>query len=186
MHNKLSKIRILAMDVDGTLTDGDMTFCNGEQVKSFHVHDGLGIRLAINYGLRVAWITGNVATAVAERAEMLGVEDLYQGARYKSEALADLARRHKADVEEIAYIGDDLNDLPAFRAAGFTFAVGDACAEVKEVADAITQRAGGRGAVREAIETILKARGEWEEALASFLDELRNEEAGKQGPEAVG
>ena len=186
MSDKLSKIKILAMDVDGTLTDGAITFCNGEQIKSFHVHDGLGIRLAINHGLRVAWITGNVASAVEERAEMLGVEDVYQGARHKSEALADLAGRRDVSTDEIAYIGDDLNDLPAVRAAGFSFAVGDAAAEVKQAADAVTRRAGGRGAVREAIETILKARGEWEEASASFLDELRREEAGKPGPEAVG
>ena len=186
MHNRLSKIKILAIDVDGTLTDGAITFCNGEQVKSFHVHDGLGIRLAMNHGLRIAWITGNVASAVEERAGMLGVEDVYQGARHKSEALVDLATRYDVSVDEIAYIGDDLNDLPAFRVAGFTFAVGDAAAELRETADAVTQRAGGCGAVREAIETILKSRGEWEEASASFLDELRKEEAGKLGPEAVG
>ena len=181
----MSRIRLLAMDVDGTLTVGAMVFLNGEQVKSFSVYDGLGIRLAMNYGLGIAWVTGNLSATVAERARTLGVEDVYQSARLKSNALMEIAARRGLELDEIAYIGDDLNDLPAFERAGFSFAVSNAAEEVRNRADAVTVMSGGRGAVREAIETILKARGEWEQAVASFLEELTKEEAGKEGPEAV-
>ena len=185
MHEKLARIKMLVMDVDGTLTDGAMILYNSEQVKSFNVYDGLGIRLAMNYGLGIAWITGNAATAVTERATALGVEDVYQRARCKSVALDDLASRHNLRHEEIAYIGDDLNDLPAFERAGFCFAVSNAADELKRRADMVTERSGGHGAVREAIEAILKARGQWEDAVQSFLGELEREEAGEKGPEAV-
>ena len=185
MSDKLSRIKLLAMDVDGTLTDGSMVVQDGEQVKSFSAHDGLGIRLAMNYGLKIAWVTGNVSAAVSDRARALGVEDVYQGSRLKSQAIDEIAARHGLAREEIAFVGDDLNDLPAFERAGFAFAVGNAVEEVKSRADAVTRRCGGSGAVREAIETILKARGEWEATVESFLKELEREEAGKAGPEAV-
>ncbi|MCE5313438.1 MAG: HAD hydrolase family protein [Armatimonadota bacterium] len=182
---RLSKIKLLAMDIDGTLTDGAMIFYGNEQVKSFNVYDGLGIRLAANFGLRIAWVTGNVSESVSRRAATLGVKDVYQGARFKSKALIEIARRYNLDREEIAYIGDDINDLPAFDHAGFSFAVANAVEEVRSRADAITRLAGGRGAVREAIETILKAQGTWDDAVQSFIEELAVEEEKKKGPEAV-
>ena len=185
MLDRLRKVKLLAMDVDGTLTDGSMIAYNGEQIKSFHAHDGLGIRLAMNHGLEIAWITGNTSAAVTDRARALGVEDVYQSARLKSKALDEIAAGHGLLREEIAFIGDDLNDLPAFECAGVAFAVGNAAAEVKARADVVTERCGGKGAVREAIEVILKARGEWDNAMASFMGELEKEEAGKAGPEAI-
>lgn len=186
MDNRLSKIKLLVMDVDGTLTDGSMTFVGGEQIKTFNVYDGLGIRLAMNYGLGIAWITGNTSTAVAERAKTLGIADVYQGCWYKPDSLRDIASRRGLSMDEIAYIGDDLNDLPAFDVAGLSFAVSNASEEVKARADMITQKPGGQGAVREAIEIILKAGGQWEDAVNSFLSELAKEATGKRGPEAVG
>lgn len=185
MTHRLAKIRLLAMDVDGTLTDGSMTFLGTEQVKTFNVYDGLGIRLAINYGLHIAWITGNTSTAVAERARQLGIDDVYQGAWYKTSALREIAARHELSMDEIAYIGDDLNDLPAFEVAGFTFAPMNAVSEVKTAADVVVQRPGGNGAVREAIEIILKENGHWDDAVASFLAELERDAVSKRGPEAV-
>lgn len=185
MEDRLSKIKLLAMDVDGTLTDGAMIFYNEEQMKVFSVYDGLGIRIAINSGLEIAWVTGNVTAAVSERARTLGIEDVYQGARYKTDALRDVAKRYNLAMAEIAFIGDDLNDLPAFEEAGFCFAVANAVQELRDRADYVTQRKGGHGAVREAIEAILKARGLWESAVSGFLNELAREEAGKVGPEAV-
>lgn len=173
------------MDVDGTLTDGSMVFLGDEQIKSFSVYDGLGIRLAMNYGLKIAWVTGNVTASVAERARTLGVEAVYQGARYKTTSMRRIAADYGLSVDEIAFIGDDLNDLSAFDHAGVKIAPANAVAEVKARADLVTERPGGSGAVREAIEAILKARGEWESAVESFLQELREEEAGKAGPEAV-
>lgn len=186
MRERIARIKLLAMDVDGTLTDGGMTVYNGEQIKTFNVYDGLGIRLAMNYGLNIAWITGNSSQAVAARAHQLGVEDVCQGSWFKSQPLRDLAQKYDLDLDEIAYIGDDLNDLPAFEAAGVCFAVDNAANELKDKADVVTARAGGHGAVREAIETILKARGQWDDAVDSFLTELKQEAEGKPGPEAVG
>jgi len=185
MNDRLSKIKLLAMDVDGTLTSGEMIIFNGHQIKMFNVYDGLGVRLAMTYGLRIAWITGNVSTAVTDRAASLGVTDVYQGARLKTEALDDLASRYSLSLTEIAYMGDDLNDLPAFEHAGFTIAVNNAANELKDRADMVTTLSGGRGAVREAIETILKARGEWDKAVEGYLSELRREQESKTGPEAV-
>lgn len=173
------------MDVDGTLTDGNMIFHGSEQVKTFSVYDGLGIRLAMNFGLKIAWVTGNKTDSVIHRAKTLGVTDVYQSARYKSTAMKQIASDYSLSTDQIAYIGDDLNDLPAFEVAGVSFAVANAVDEVRERADFITSRSGGRGAVREAIETILKGQGIWEEAVASFMDELQREEAGEKGPEAV-
>lgn len=185
MDERISRIKLLAMDVDGTLTDGAMIFQGGEQMKSFSVYDGLGIRLAMNYGLRIAWVTGNSSESVTRRARMLGVEDVYQGVRFKSRAIADIAERCSLDREEIAYIGDDLNDLPAFEQVGFSFAVANAVEEVRACADMITSLPGGRGAVREAIEIILKSCGNWDDAVRSFLEELAIEDEEKKGPEAV-
>ena len=183
---KLARIKLLAMDVDGTLTDGGMIFLRGEQLKMFSVYDGLGIRLAMNYGLKIAWVTGNSTDSVVQRARTLGVTDVYQSARFKSNTIKQIAEDHGLEMDEIAYIGDDLNDLPAFEFVGVSFAVANAVTEVRERADVVTVRSGGAGAVREAIEDIFKARNQWAEAVSSFLDELAREEAGGKGPEAVG
>lgn len=185
MDDRLSRIKMLAMDVDGTLTRGEMILLDSRQVKVFSVHDGLGIRLAMNAGLLIAWVTGNTSESVTERAQSLGVTDVHQGARFKSVALRELAASHMLELDEVAFIGDDLNDLPAFDLAGFSFAVDNATTEVKSRADYVTRQPGGSGAVREAIEVIFKARGEWDAAVESFLAELEREEAGAQGPEAV-
>lgn len=185
MNDRLAKIKLLAMDVDGTLTDGSIILFGHEQIKHFNVYDGLGIRLAMNYGMKIAWVTGNVTESVAQRAKTLGVEDVYQGSRYKSDAMNLIAEQHGLSLDEIAYIGDDLNDLPAFECAGFCFAPGNAVEEVKRCADVVTAKNGGSGAVREAIETILKAQGRWDGAVQSFLEELKVEEATEKGPEAV-
>ena len=184
---RLKKIRLLAMDVDGVLTDGGMVYVEDSGLlKSFNAQDGLGIRLAMSAGLKIAWVTGNVSSAVARRAADVGVADLYQGARLKSEAIRDVAAKHRLSTEEIAYVGDDLNDLPAFEAAGVSFAVSNAVSEVKQAACFITQRSGGAGAVREVIEMILKSRGRWPEAVASFIEELRREQAQGDTAKVVG
>lgn len=185
MPGRLKNIKLLAMDVDGTLTDGGVLYVQGEQLKTFDIHDGLGIRLAMVHGLGIAWVTGNLSPAVAARAKSLGVTDLYEGVRHKTKIIQKIAQDHNLSTEEIAFIGDDLNDLPAYDAAGFCFAVGNAVEEVKRMADFVTKSCGGRGAVREAIEVIIKAKGEWDTAVAEYLCELELEEAKKQGPEAV-
>ncbi len=185
MIDKLAGVKLLAMDVDGTLTEGEMILLDGQQIKLFNVYDGLGIRLAMNYGLKIAWITGNESKAVMERAKTLQVTDVYQGARFKSEALKQAADKYSLDMSEVAYVGDDLNDLPALDIAGVAIAVANAVNEVKARAELVTERGGGHGAIREVIEAILKARGEWDKAVASFLDELKREQETHAGPEAV-
>ena len=184
---RLRKIKLLAMDVDGVLTDGSMIYLEGSnEAKVFNVQDGLGIRLAMMAGLKVAWITGNVSLAIAQRAQDLGVTDLYQGARHKPEALSDLSSRYDLTKDEIAYIGDDLNDLPAFAASGVTFAPSNAAIDVKEAADVITQQPGGSGAVREVIEMILQNQGVWKTAVAAILQEFEREQAAQKLDKTAG
>lgn len=185
MIDRLQPIRLLAMDVDGVLTDGSMIFTDVGDIKSFNAKDGLGIRLARAAGIEVVWITGNVSPVVARRAQDLKVSAIYQGARLKTVALADAAARWNLKPEEIAYIGDDINDIPAFGGAGVSIAVQDAVPEVRAVADIITELRGGSGAVREVIERILKAQGRWEQAMEMFLAELKREELHGEAAEAV-
>lgn len=185
--DRLKKIKLLAMDVDGVLTDGGMIYTESStQGKVFNVQDGLGIRLAMLAGLRIAWITGNISPAVTRRAQDLGVTDLYQGARHKPEALRDLAAKYDLQQDEIAYMGDDLNDLPAFAVAGATFAPSNAAVDVRDAADVITQQSGGRGAVREAIELILHNQGRWKAAVDALLQEFEQEQQTQNLEKAAG
>jgi len=175
---KLARVRLLVMDIDGTLTDGKLLFIDGRECKMFNVYDGLGIRLAMAQGLEIAWVSGNCSEAVADRARMLGVEELHQKVRLKSRIVTELVERKGLECAEVAFIGDDLNDLPAFDVCGVKIATANAAEELKSRADYVTQRAGGDGAVREAIESILKARGEMKMALHKFLQMLDDEDAG--------
>lgn len=179
MDNKarLADIRLLAMDIDGTLTAGGLVFNGGLQLKEFNVYDGLGIRLAMMNGLQIAWITGNVSDTVTDRARSLGVTQVCQGVQNKARAIYQLAQRYHIDTQQIAYIGDDLNDYPAYQAAGFRFAVANAVEEIKHISDYVTTKAGGEGAVREAIEAIFKAKGIWEDVVAGYIESLEAGEA---------
>jgi len=183
--DKLKQVRLIAMDVDGVLTDGSMTFGENDEVKSFNARDGLGIRLARTAGLEIVWITGNVSSVVARRARDLDISALYQGARLKTVALADAAVRWNLGREEIAYIGDDLNDIPAFGSVGVPIAVADAAAEVRDAAEIVTETPGGRGAVREVIEMVLKAQGRWEQAVELFIAMLQREQFESEAADAV-
>jgi 3-deoxy-D-manno-octulosonate 8-phosphate phosphatase (KDO 8-P phosphatase) len=185
--DRLQKIKLLAMDVDGVLTDGSMIYMEGsDHAKVFNVQDGLGIRLAILAGLKIAWITGNVSPAITRRAQDLGVTDLYQSARHKPEALRELTAKYGLARDEIAYIGDDLNDLPAFAASGVTFAPSNAASDVKEAADVITQQPGGSGAVREVIEMILQNQGTWKTAVTAILQEFEQEQSAEKLEKTAG
>lgn len=170
---RLARIRLLAMDVDGTLTDGGVFFGDdGREWKRFHIHDGLGIVLASFVGLQIAWLTGRSSPLVERRARELGVTQLRQGVRDKAQTLAELAFRLQVAPDAVAFLGDDLNDLPALRAAGTAIAPANAVAEVKAAAHLVTSRAGGQGAVRDAIEAILRARGDYDAALGAYLVSL--------------
>ena len=174
---KLKKVRLLAMDVDGVLTDGRISLVgDSEESKQFHIQDGLGIQLAVHGGLVVAWITGRTSSIVERRANELGVTHLHQGCSNKSVVLAELIAKYSVNQSQIAYMGDDLNDIPAFSLAGVKFAPSNAVAEIKGLADFVTERNGGEGAVREMCDVILKAQDRWNDAVTAYLGKLMREE----------
>lgn len=168
-ETRAAKIRLLIMDVDGVLTSGQILFgSEGEVIKVFHTQDGLGISTAHRAGLKTAIITGRDTKMVACRCAELAIGDLYQGAQDKAGILAELADKHGISCEEMAYVGDDLNDLAIMTQVGLACAVANAVTEVKAVAHYIASRSGGDGAVREVIELILKAQGKWDKVVAAY------------------
>lgn len=170
MEEKAAKIKTLILDVDGVLTDGHITFNDrGEEIKSFHVRDGLGLRLLMSAGIDVIIITGRKSEVVAHRAKELGIKEVYQGVKDKGALCEKLMKQKQLERDQLCCIGDDLPDLPVFHQAGLSIAVADASAEVRHAAGIITKTGGGQGAVREACEIILKSRKIWEEALSPFM-----------------
>jgi 3-deoxy-D-manno-octulosonate 8-phosphate phosphatase (KDO 8-P phosphatase) len=151
-------IRLLVLDVDGVLTDGTILLGSGEELKSFHVRDGLGLQRLMSAGIEVAVISGRRSAAVARRMAELGVHHVFQGVDDKLAVLERLQSTLGLDAGEIAVVGDDLPDLPPMRAAGLAVAVADAHADVKAAAHWITETPGGRGAVREVADRLLADR----------------------------
>lgn len=170
LNVRLKKIRCLLMDVDGVLTDGKLHFtCDGKEFKSFDVQDGHGIAMAQRNGLLIGFISGRPSEATAKRAADLGVKICLQAGINKAEMLEQVQRERNLRPEEIAFIGDELVDLPVLRRVGFAVAVPNAAPEAKAVAHYTTKHTGGNGAVREVIEMILKTRGLWQTAIAKYL-----------------
>ena len=167
----LQKIKLLALDVDGVLTDGSIYISPaGEVFKGFNAKDGMVISCALRSGLQIAVITGRQSPIVERRCEELGITLLQQGVKDKRLALQQMAQELGLVREEIAYMGDDLNDIPAFKASGLNIVPADAAMEVLAVADIITKASGGRGAVREAITMILAAQDKWNVIVNSYLN----------------
>ena len=167
----LQKIKLLALDVDGVLTDGSIYISPaGEVFKGFNAKDGMGISCALRSGLQIAVITGRQSPIVERRCEELGITLLQQGVKDKRLALQQMAQELGLVREEIAYMGDDLNDIPAFKASGLNLVPADAAMEVLAVADIITKASGGRGAVREAITMIIAAQDKWNVIVNSYLN----------------
>ncbi len=165
----LAHIELLCLDVDGVLTDGSiMLDDHGNETKRFNARDGLGIRLWMKMGFYVAIITGRSGMAVTHRASELGITHIYQGVKDKGAAFQELLSELGLHPEETAVLADDLPDLPMMRAAGYAMAVGDSVSEVRYAAAFVTVRPGGKGAVREVVEHLLKAKGRWDEAIALF------------------
>ena len=166
----LQKIKLHALDVDGVLTDGTIYISPaGEVFKGFNAKDGMGISCALRNNLQIAVITGRQSPIVERRCEELGIKLFMQGVKDKRLALQKMAQELGLTREEIAYMGDDLNDIPAFKASGLNFVPADGSIEVLAVADIITKAKGGRGAVREAITMILAAQDNWEQIVNSYL-----------------
>jgi 3-deoxy-D-manno-octulosonate 8-phosphate phosphatase (KDO 8-P phosphatase) len=170
LQQRAQKIRLLILDVDGVLTDGRIIYTDsGEELKFFHVRDGHGIRLLQQVGIEVALITGRHSQVVAHRAKNLEITRVYQGVRDKLAVLGALQRELALTDAEIAVVGDDLVDLGMMRRAGLAVAVADAPREVQEHAHWVTTNPGGRGAVRELAEFILKAQGRWASLVEQYL-----------------
>jgi len=165
----LSKVKILIMDVDGVLTDGRIVLdSHGGEVKAFHAHDGAGIKYLHRAGLLSAILSGRASQAVMERAGELEIQDVYQGFKDKIAGYEEIKSRHGLRDEQVCYIGDDLPDIPVLRQAGYAVAVPAAPPEVKAVAHYVTAAPGGRGAVREVAEKLLKAQGKWSGILQRY------------------
>ena len=166
--NETDRIRLLCLDVDGVLTDGSIWLSDrGEESKGFHVRDGFAIRLWQRLGGTVAVITGRSGLAVRHRLEELGVRHLVNGSSDKGHDLERLLGELGIAASACAMVGDDLPDLPALRRCGHAIAVADAAAEVRAAAAFVTAARGGHGAVREAVEHLLRREGRWGEALAA-------------------
>lgn len=166
---KIRRVRLLMLDVDGVLTDGRIIVDDaGLESKQFDVRDGHGLKLLMRYDIGVAIVTGRRSRVVDHRAADLEIAEVHQGIWNKGEVLAGILERQKLAAEESAYIGDDIVDIPLLRKVGFAVAVADAVPEVQGAADYVTRCAGGRGAVREVCEMILKAKGLWHEVSTRY------------------
>lgn len=160
---------MFVMDVDGVLTDGQVIYgSSGEEIKAFNIKDGLGLKLLQKGGLKTAIITGRTSEMVVRRATELGIDWLVQGREDKLTALQKLADNQKFELEEVAYIGDDLPDLAAIQSVGAGIAVADAQPQIRQAAKFVTQNPGGHGAVREACEWLLHQQGRLNKILADF------------------
>jgi 3-deoxy-D-manno-octulosonate 8-phosphate phosphatase (KDO 8-P phosphatase) len=169
LDRKARALTWLVLDVDGVLTDGLLHVGpDGELFKSFHVRDGLAVKLARAAGLKIAILSARDSEVVRRRAGELGVDEVVQGREDKGAALVELLGRHGAAPADAGYVGDDLQDLPALGLAGLSAAPADAAREVRAAVDFVTEAAGGRGCVRELVERLLGARDAWAPVLAAF------------------
>ena len=162
-------IELIVSDVDGVLTDGSLYYDNdGLETKRFHIRDGLGIKLWRRGGGKFALATGRTSQMVQQRALELGIDIVRQGTEHKLQALKEIMEELSLRPEQVCYIGDDLPDLPAVRAAGLGVSVADGCADVRAAANFITTLPGGAGAVRETIELILHSQQRWDELIREY------------------
>ena len=177
----MNAVKLIALDVDGTLTDGTLLYSDSDvQSKAFHVADGLGIVMAQAAGLKIAVISGRASRTVERRMTELKVPDLVQNCGDNAAALQALLAKYELRPDEAAYVGDDINDLPAFAVAGVRIAVANAAEALKAQADWITPRSGGFGAVRDAIDEILRRQGRLNEAAQAYLEAAKPAEAARQ------
>jgi 3-deoxy-D-manno-octulosonate 8-phosphate phosphatase (KDO 8-P phosphatase) len=170
LKKRASRIHVLLMDVDGTMTDGSVTLlsqANGTalEIKTFDAHDGQGLTLAQTAGLRTGCITGRESAALLRRAHEMRMEFIYMKQPLKMPAYEEVVKKAGVSDRELAFVGDDLPDIPVMRRAGLAIAVGNAVPEVKEVAHYTTRALAGHGAIREAVELILRSKGIWEEMI---------------------
>ena len=174
LKKRAANIQLLLMDVDGTMTDGSVTLLSQTdgtalEIKTFDAHDGQGLTLAQSAGLRTGCITGRESAALLRRAHEMKMEFIYMKQPLKMPAYEEILRKAGVSDSAVAYVGDDLPDIPLLRRVGLAVAVGDAVPEVKKAAHYTTKAVAGHGAVREAVELILKAKGVW----TAMIDKAR-------------
>lgn len=170
LTKRLQAVKLFAMDVDGILSDGQIIYdANEVETKAFYVQDGVGLKALKEQGIILAIITGRNSPMVARRADELGIDHVVQGQDDKFTALSALADELGLSVGECMYMGDDLPDLKAVREAGVGVSVPNGCAETQAVADIVTTKAGGHGAVREVCEQLLKAKGVYDAFIAQYI-----------------
>jgi len=170
IERRASRIKLLLMDCDGVLTDGRLWLTqDGAEQKAFHTHDGLGLSLLHRAGLKSGVISGRSSDALSRRAAELGIEFVRQGDPEKIAAFEDVLRLAGVDEDEVAFVGDDLTDIPIMRRVELAVAVADAVEETRSVAHYVTRAKGGRGAVREVIEIILRSQGRWNDLVEQYL-----------------
>ena len=162
---KRARIQMLILDVDGVLTDGGLYYGpDGVELKRFDIKDGFGIRAALDSGLHIGIITARTSEAVTRRCQELKIEHVIQGSADKAADVQKLSAAAGVELEHVAFLGDDLVDMPAMGLVGYPMAVADAVFEVRDLATFVTEAPGGRGAVREAVEEFLRAQGKWDAA----------------------
>ena len=167
---RLQSIRLLLLDVDGVLTDGAIAYTEDRtETKVFNVKDGLGIRMLSQNGIETGIVTGRASSALLRRCRELGIDRIYDNVGDKGAVFETIIAESGCKAETIAFMGDDLPDLPLFNKVGLSIAVADAHEAVRDRADMVTAAAGGRGAVREVCERILKAKGLWEGQLQKWM-----------------
>jgi len=170
LKKRARQIQVILMDVDGTMTDGSVTLLSQNdgtalEIKTFDAHDGQGLTLANTAGLRTGCITGRESAALLRRAHEMKMEFIYMKQPLKMPAFEEILKKAGVSAAAVAFIGDDLPDIPLLRRAGLAVAVGDAVPEVKAIAHYVTRALAGHGAVREAIELILRSKGIWAEMI---------------------
>jgi 3-deoxy-D-manno-octulosonate 8-phosphate phosphatase (KDO 8-P phosphatase) len=171
---KARKIRMLLLDVDGVMTDGGIFLGSGSiELKKFHAHDGMGIALARAAGIMIGILTGRDSEAVRRRAKELEIDEIQQGTVDKEKGYEAILKKYCLKDEEIAYVGDDLLDIPILRRAGFSICVANGVEEAKKVSHYVTKKKGGDGAVREAVEKILIGKGKKQEAILSLFSRAK-------------
>jgi 3-deoxy-D-manno-octulosonate 8-phosphate phosphatase (KDO 8-P phosphatase) len=171
IEHRAAHLKLLLMDCDGVLTDGSLILLeNGDELKSFNARDGHGLVLLHRAGLKSGIISGRSSKAVERRARELGIEHVRQGCLDKIKDFEEVLAESGVADSEVAFIGDDVTDIPLLQRSGFAVAVADAVAETRAAAHYVTLLPGGRGAVRETIEIILKAQGRWHELMRRYLE----------------
>ncbi len=170
LRERALRLKLLLMDVDGVLTDGRLYYTEeGERLKVFNVHDGLGIKLLQRIGISTGVISGRESEALRNRLLELGIEEIYMGRFQKDGILEEILKKKDLTYEEVGFVGDDLVDIPVMRRVGFPVAVRNAPELVKRFAVYTTLRKGGKGAVREVVELILRLRGDYGELVGKYL-----------------